>query len=62
VALNPDQQANPVLAENAVVIAVRDTAGTSGQPGRLVLVAVARQKATQLAAASLRQPVTVTLR
>lgn len=62
VALSPDQQANPVLAENAVVIAVRDTAGTPTQPGRLVLLAVAQQKATQLAAASLRQPVTVTLR
>lgn len=62
VALGSDQQADPVLAEDAVVIAVRATAGTAGQPGRLVLLAVARQKATQLAAASLRQPVTVTLR
>jgi pilus assembly protein CpaB len=62
VALSPDQQASPVLAEDAVVIAVRDTAGTAGQPGRLVLLSVARQKGTQLAAASLRQPVTVTLR
>jgi pilus assembly protein CpaB len=62
VALGSDQQADPVLAEDAVVIAVRTTAGSAGQPGRLVLLAVARQKATQLAAASLRQPVTVTLR
>jgi pilus assembly protein CpaB len=62
VALSPDQRADPVLAEDAIVITVRDTAGTAGQPGRLVLLAVARQKATQLAAASLRQPVTVTLR
>jgi pilus assembly protein CpaB len=63
VTLDPDQQADPVLAENATVITVRTTAGTTpGQSGRLVLVAVPRQSATQLAAASLRQPVTVTLR
>jgi pilus assembly protein CpaB len=62
VALDPDQQADPVLAEDATVITVRDTPGAQGQPGRLVLVAVPRQVATRLAAASLRQPVTVTLR
>ncbi|HEX4722730.1 MAG TPA: SAF domain-containing protein [Pseudonocardiaceae bacterium] len=62
VTLDPDRQADPVLAEDATVITVRDTAGTQGQPGRLVLVAVPRQNATRLAAASLRQPVTVTLR
>lgn len=71
VTLDPDQQSNPVLAENATVVTVRDTASTSGAPGiaggpgqrgRLVLVAVPRESATQLAAASLRQPVTVTLR
>jgi pilus assembly protein CpaB len=63
VTLDPNQQADPVLAENAVVITIRNTAGTqAGQPGRLVLVAVPRSSATRLAAASLRQPVTVTLR
>jgi pilus assembly protein CpaB len=63
VTLDPNQQADPVLAENATVITVRDTAGTQqGQPGRLVLVAVPTRTATRLAAASLRQPVTVTLR
>lgn len=62
VTLDPDQQSDPVLAANATVITVRDTAGTQGQPGRLVLVALPRQSATRLAAASLRQPVTVTLR
>lgn len=61
VTLDPNQQ-NPVLAENATVITIRDTPGTQGQPGRLVLVAVPRPVATKLAAASLRQPVTVTLR
>ena len=61
VTLDPNQQ-NPVLAENATVITIRDTPATQGQPGRLVLVAVPKQLATKLAAASLRQPVTVTLR
>lgn len=70
VTLDPDHQSDPVLAENATVVTVRDTAGSSGgvagsgqdQTGRLVLVALPRQFATRLAAASLRQPVTVTLR
>lgn len=62
VTLDPNQQANPVLAANATVITIRDTPGTQSQPGRLVLVAVPKQVATRLAAASLRQPVTVTLR
>jgi Flp pilus assembly protein CpaB len=62
VTLDPDQQSDPVLAANATVITVRDTAESQGQPGRLVLVALPRQSATRLAAASLRQPVTVTLR
>lgn len=62
VTLDPDQQSDPVLAENATVVAIRDTAQSQGQPGRLVLVALPRQFATRLAAASLRQPVTVTLR
>jgi Flp pilus assembly protein CpaB len=63
VTLDPDQQTAPVLAANATVVTIRDTAGTTqGQPGRLVLVALPRPLATRLAAASLRQPVTVTLR
>lgn len=62
VTLDPDRQSDPVLAQNATVVTIRDTPGTQGQPGRLVLVAVPRQFATRLAAASLRQPVTVTLR
>jgi pilus assembly protein CpaB len=70
VTLDPDHQNDPVLAENATVVTVRDTDGSSGgvagtdqhQSGRLVLVALPRQFATRLAAASLRQPVTVTLR
>lgn len=67
VTLDPDRQDDPVLAENAIVVATRetsghDTPGAQGQAGRLVLVALPRDSATQLAAASLRQPVTVTLR
>lgn len=64
VTLDPDQQNDRVLAENATVVAIRDTPPTQnqGQAGRLVLVGLPRQFATQLAAASLRQPVTVTLR
>ncbi len=62
VTLDPDEQTDPVLAENATVVTIRDTEATQGQPGRLVLVALPRQLATRLAAASLRQPVTVTLR
>ncbi|HEX5116068.1 MAG TPA: Flp pilus assembly protein CpaB [Pseudonocardiaceae bacterium] len=70
VTLDPDHQSDPVLAENATVVTVRDTSGSTGgvagtdqnQNGRLVLVALPRQYATRLAAASLRQPVTVTLR
>jgi Flp pilus assembly protein CpaB len=71
VTLDPDRQSDPVLAANATVLTVRETAPTSGTPGiaggaaqhgRLVLVALPRESATQLAAASLRQPVTVTLR
>ncbi|HKN96372.1 MAG TPA: SAF domain-containing protein, partial [Pseudonocardiaceae bacterium] len=49
VTLDPDHQSDPVLAENATVVTVRDTAGTSGltgsdqnQTGRLVLVALPR--------------------
>jgi pilus assembly protein CpaB len=62
VTLDPDQRDDQVLAENATVVTIRDTPDTQGQPGRLVLVALPRQLATRLAAASLRQPVTVTLR
>jgi Flp pilus assembly protein CpaB len=62
VTLDPDHQTDPVLAENATVVTIRGTSGAQGQAGRLVLVALPRQFATQLAAASLRQPVTVTLR
>lgn len=70
VTLDPDHQSDPVLAENATVVTVRDTttptsaitATDQNQTGRLVLVALPKQFATRLAAASLRQPVTVTLR
>ncbi|HEY3261929.1 MAG TPA: SAF domain-containing protein [Pseudonocardiaceae bacterium] len=58
-----------VLAERATVLAVLDADGvggfghaTRGQRGRLVVVVLPRQAATQVAAASLSQSLTVTLR
>lgn len=57
-----------VLAERATVLAVMDDAGAgagrlgSGQRGRLVMVVLPRQAATQVAAASISQALTVTLR
>lgn len=60
-----------VLAERATVLAVLDAGGTDagglaragrGQQGRLVVVVLPRQAATQVAAASLSQALTVTLR
>lgn len=70
VTLDPERQADPVLAEDAIVITVHDqSAGQGGvaavgqgQRGRLVVIALPRRSATLVAAASLRQPVTVTLR
>ena len=50
-----------VLANDAVVVAVRPSEGVSAK-GRLVVVALPRQVAAKVAAASLTQPVTVTLR
>jgi Flp pilus assembly protein CpaB len=50
-----------VLANDAVVVAVRPSEGMSAK-GRLVVVALPRQAAAKVAAASLTQPVTVTLR
>jgi hypothetical protein len=58
-----------VLAERATVLAVLDAAGSGGlgqtargQQGRLVVVVLPRQAATQVAAASLSQSLTITLR
>ncbi|GAA3432368.1 hypothetical protein [Kutzneria kofuensis] len=50
-----------VLANDAVVVAVRPSEGASAK-GRLVVVALPRQAAAKVAAASLAQSVTVTLR
>jgi pilus assembly protein CpaB len=50
-----------VLANDAIVITVRPSEGMSAK-GRLVVVALPRQAAAKVAAASLTQPVTVTLR
>jgi pilus assembly protein CpaB len=68
VTLDPDRQTDPVLASDATVLAVHapaaadDGGGAAGQRGQLVVLALPVGSATQLAAASLRQPVTVTLR
>jgi Flp pilus assembly protein CpaB len=54
-----------VLAEDATVVTVRSAAddrATAERPGRLVVVAMPRDKATRVASVSLKQPVTVTLR
>jgi hypothetical protein len=55
-----------VLAASAVVVAVLPAAGGAGpgrgQPGRLLLVATSPQSAGRVAAASLDQDLTVTLR
>jgi len=64
-----ERNAEPtVLAEQATVVTVldepRSTFGKPGrsQQGRLVVVVLPRQAATRVAAASLSQPLTVTLR
>lgn len=64
-----ERNAEPtVLAEQATVVTVldeqRSTFGRAGrsQQGRLVVVVLPRQAATRVAAASLSQPLTVTLR
>lgn len=62
ITLDPDRQTDPVLASDATVLAVRNADSATGQPGQLVVLALPRSAATRLAAASLRQPVTVTLR
>jgi pilus assembly protein CpaB len=51
-----------VLATGAIVLTVRDADTAPGQHGRLVVLALPEQVATRVAAVSLRQPVTVTLR
>jgi Flp pilus assembly protein CpaB len=65
VTLDPERQSDPVVAANAVVLTVRAAASEAfpGQrQGRLVVIALPRHAATQVAAASLKQPMTVTLR
>jgi len=64
-----ERNAEPtVLAEQATVVTVlEEQRSTFGQPGRsrqgrLVVVVLPRQAATRVAAASLSQPLTVTLR
>ena len=58
-----DQTDDPaVLASGAIVLTVRDADTAPGEHGRLVVLALPEQVATRVAAVSLRQPVTVTLR
>jgi hypothetical protein len=51
-----------LLASDAIVLTVRDADTAPGQRGRLVVLGLPEQVATRVAAVSLRQPVTVTLR
>ncbi|MGH3951144.1 MAG: SAF domain-containing protein [Pseudonocardiaceae bacterium] len=64
VTLGSGEQARRVLARNATVVTVTaaQNSGSAASSGRLVLIAVPVDTATLLAAASLNQPVTVTLR
>lgn len=62
VAMDPNEADNPLLASDAIVLTVRDADNAPGQHGRLVVLALPEQVATRVAAVSLRQPVTVTLR
>jgi pilus assembly protein CpaB len=59
---DPEHTGDPVLATNAVVITVRAGPATPGEHGQLVVIALPRDQAARLAAASLHQPVTITLR
>lgn len=61
VSLDPRHESGAVLAADAVVITVRPPTQPVDK-GRLVVVALPRESATKVAAASLGQPVTVTLR
>lgn len=63
VTLGPDRDGASVLATDAVVVAVRQTEAKPGAAGgRLVVVALPRDAATRVAAASLGEPVAITLR
>jgi Flp pilus assembly protein CpaB len=59
---DPASSAGSVLATGAIVLTVRDADTAPGQHGRLVVLALPEQVAIRVAAVSLRQPVTVTLR
>src|SRR5436190_1516391 len=58
VALDQRRGQDTVLATDAVVITVRPAGSSPGDRGRLVVVALPRNAATRVAAASLGQPVT----
>lgn len=62
VTLGERQQQPVVLASGGTVLAVLGTTRSVTDDGGLVLVALPRQAATRVAAASLSQPVTVTVR
>lgn len=59
---DPPPASSALLASDAIVLTVRDADTAPGQHGRLVVLGLPEQVATRVAAVSLRQPVTVTLR
>jgi Flp pilus assembly protein CpaB len=59
---DPEQPGDPVLATDAVVVAVRAGPAPTGEVGQLVVIALPREQAARVAAASLGQPMTITLR
>ena len=62
ITFDPEGNTTAVLATNATVITVRGEEHPTGQHGRLVAIALPHDVAAQVAAYSLKQPVTVTLR
>ena len=62
-----DQRASPMLATDAIVLSIRQADGAQGGIGamgrdRLIVVALPREKAAQVAAAALSEPLAITLR
>lgn len=58
----PEDRRPGVVVSDVAVVTVRDTAGDSGAPRKLVVLAVPRESAPRVAAASLDGAVTVALR
>lgn len=62
VTLDPQQDTTELLATNATVVTVRGEERPADHHGRLVVIALPHDVAAKVAAYSLKQPVTVTLR